>query len=61
MRDIGLDIDATTKAIDLTRRLIGHGYHDFESMRKTDLDFAPLQQNADFLGMLVEEEAKIGN
>ncbi len=49
----------TTKAIELTRQLIRHGYHDFESMRKTDLDFAPLQQNEAFLKMLSDEEDRI--
>lgn len=51
--------DWTIKAIDLTRKLIGHGHRDFDAMRKTDLDFAPLQQNQAFLDMLDEEESKV--
>ncbi|MGB7345007.1 MAG: tetratricopeptide repeat protein, partial [Pirellulaceae bacterium] len=51
--------DATEKAIDFTRRLIQHGYHGFESMRRTDLDFRPLQDNQAYLSMLDQEQAKV--
>lgn len=51
----------TTKAIELTQKLIEHGYHDFESLRTTDIDFAPLQQNPSFLKMLKEEEARVAD
>ncbi len=50
--------EITAKAIDMTRKLIGQGYHDFHSLRSTDLDFEPLQHNPEFLKMLAEEEAK---
>ncbi len=51
--------ECTTKAIELTRKLIEQGYHDFDSLRKTDHDFAPLQENPSYLQMLAEEEARV--
>ncbi|MGB0599954.1 MAG: protein kinase domain-containing protein [Rubripirellula sp.] len=50
--------EAIEKAISLTSDLIDNGFQDFESLRSTDLDFAPLQQNDDFLKMLDEAERK---
>ena len=44
----------------MTRKLIRkHQYHDFESLRSTDLDFEPLQQNEDYLKMLEEEQKRV--
>ncbi len=51
--------EAIQKAIALTSDLIDLGFHDFESLRSTDLDFSPLQQNEDFLEMLDEAEKKV--
>ena len=52
----------TAKAIELTRKLIrDHNYRDFSSLRTTDLDFEPLQDNQDFLEMLNAEEAKLAS
>jgi serine/threonine-protein kinase len=49
-----------SKSIDITRKLIQkHQYHDFESLRSTDIDFEPLQQNKDYLKMLEEEQARV--
>ena len=47
---------AVTKAVDLATKLVRHGYRDFEALRTTDLDFKPLQTNADYLAMLDQEE-----
>ncbi|MFK8115416.1 MAG: protein kinase [Rubripirellula sp.] len=47
------------KAIQYVGKLVDHGYHDFESLRKTDLDFAPLQSHAAFQSMLDEKEKSI--
>ncbi|MGB7344795.1 MAG: hypothetical protein WBD20_11300, partial [Pirellulaceae bacterium] len=47
------------KAIELIRKLIGHGYQDFRALRKTDVDFAVLQSNNDYVKMLDEEETKL--
>lgn len=57
--DDPLKAEVTAKSIEMIRLLIRHGYHDFDSLRTTDLDFAPLQQNAVFLDMLSEQEAEI--
>lgn len=51
--------ELTEKAIELTRKLIRHGYHDFKSLRSTDLDFEPLQSNADYQKMIDQEQAKL--
>ncbi len=49
-----------SKSIDMTRKLIRkHQYHDFESLRSTDIDFEPLQQNEDYLKMLQEEQKRV--
>ncbi len=50
--------DLSGKAIELVRKLIGHGYQDFNALRETDLDFAALQDNADYLKMLDAQQAK---
>jgi serine/threonine protein kinase/tetratricopeptide (TPR) repeat protein len=47
-------------SIELTRRLIRkHQYRDFESLRSTDIDFEPLQQDANYLKMLEEEQKRV--
>ena len=49
-----------SKSIEWTRKLIRkHGYHDFESLRSTDIDFEPLQKNEDYLKMLEEEQQRV--
>lgn len=49
-----------SKSIELTRKLIRkHQYRDFESLRSTDIDFEPLQQNEDYLKMLEEEQDRV--
>ena len=49
-----------SKSIELTRKLIRkHRYHDFESLRSTDIDFEPLQQNEDYLKMLEQEQKRV--
>jgi serine/threonine-protein kinase len=59
VKDAAAKNEAIEKAISLTKDLIDNGFHDFESLRSTDLDFAPLQQNEEFLKMLDEAEAKV--
>lgn len=47
------------KAIDFAMKLVDHGYHDFESMRRTDFDFEPLQKNKEFLKRLGAKEESV--
>lgn len=44
------------KAIENVAKLVDHGYRDFDSLRKTDLDFEPLHKIPAYLSMLDERE-----
>ena len=49
----------TEKGIKMARMLISHGYHDFNALRETDMDFAGMQQDDGYQKMLDEEQAKL--
>ncbi|QDT08131.1 hypothetical protein [Planctomycetes bacterium K23_9] len=50
-----------SKAIEMVRQIIGHGYQDFRAIRETDLDFAVLHDHDGYLKMLADEEAKLAD
>ena len=51
--------EITRKGVEMARGLIGHGYQDFNALRKTDIDFAGMQKQDAYQRMLDEEQARL--